>query len=233
MANQLETFRDMRRSHLRDRFKRPTRYEWPQVFGTPHGQRFNSAVVGYFVAGVFIHGEPWIVEGVLCTDPAGPPIVSRLIVEHHAARREVTGAVLRALPIAHIRDRALADLPSFAASRRLAVEAGIARVSEADAARAEHAAAEARKPRPGRRAKPDEHYERIAIRYLELLKLGRRDVLKALAAEESEREGRVIPRETIRDWVRKATRLEYLASGTPGRAKARPGRRLTSTRKET
>jgi hypothetical protein len=53
-------------------------------------------------------------------------------------------------------------------------------------------------------------------------------VLKVLAAEESERADRIIPRETIRDWVRKATRLEYLAPGSPGRAEARPGPRLSS-----
>jgi hypothetical protein len=81
-------------------------------------------------------------------------------------------------------------------------------------------------PRPGRRAKPTEHYRRIALRYLELLKQGQRHVLKALAAEESEREGRAVPRETVRDWVRKATKLGYLTPGIQGRASARPGPEL-------
>jgi hypothetical protein len=206
-------------------FENPDGREWPYVESSAYPDRSDPRVLGCFFAGDLIDGDPWIVEGILRSDPAGP-IVSRLTVEHYPAHREVTGAILRRLAIATIRNIALANLPAVAESRRIAREAGIARVSEADAAHAEHAAAEAAKPRPGRRAKPDEFYERIARRYLELLKDGRRDVLKALAAEESEREGRVIPKETVRDWVRKATRLGFLAKGKPGKAEARPGPRL-------
>jgi hypothetical protein len=70
-----------------------------------------------------------------------------------------------------------------------------------------------------RRPLAHDHYRRIALRYLEILE-ERRDVLVALAQEES------VPRETIRDWVRKATELGFLGPGTPGRAEQRPGPNL-------
>jgi acyl-CoA reductase-like NAD-dependent aldehyde dehydrogenase len=95
-------------------------------------------------------------------------------------------------------------------------EAGGWNVTVEDVERAEQAAKQATKPARGRRAKPREHYQRIALRYLDLASR-RRDVLVALADEEG------VPRETVRDWVRKATKLGFLAPGRPGRAETRRG----------
>jgi hypothetical protein len=88
------------------------------------------------------------------------------------------------------------------------------------------AAAAAQRPlNRGRHGYPDDHYRRIALRYLKLVE-ERRDVLVALAQEESEGLGRDVPRETVRDWVRRATELGFLLPGTPGRASKRPGPNL-------
>jgi hypothetical protein len=174
--------------------------------------------------------EPWQVEGLLYRCPTGPPIVGSLRVRHFpldtkALRAELTGLVLRALPLATIRDGALAGLEGSLQFLEIAGEAGWRGVALDDVERAREPVHEARKARPGRPRLSDQFLERIAIRYVELARV-RRDVLVALAAEESERAGREIPRETIRDWVRKATERRYLAPGKPGRAEARPGPRL-------
>lgn len=173
--------------------------------------------------------EPWQIEGVLFRNPKGPPIVGDLTVRHFpldkkAARVEVTGTVLRALPLGTIRDKARAGLEGIWQARDTLRDLGYIDTSES-VERAREAAQEAKKRRPGRPGHPDEYYRRIAARYLQLAKV-RGDVLVALADEESELQGRQIPRETIRDWVRKATERGYLAPGKPGRAEVRPGPKL-------
>lgn len=189
-----------------------------------------------FKAGVLValapgsQSEAWQIHGFLYRDSKGPPVVGTLTVQHFAldrnsSRAEVTGTVLRGLPLATIRDRALAGLEGILQAREAMEAVGGWNIKPDDVERARQAAREARKPRPGRPGHPNEHYRRIAIRYLELQRV-RRDVLVGLAAEESAREGRQIPRETIRDWVRKATERGYLAPGKPGRAEARPGPKL-------
>ncbi len=169
--------------------------------------------------------EPWRVDGLLYRNPKGPPIVGSVTVRHFplrkdAPRLEVTGMVLRGLPLATIRDKALAGLPGVSQARETMRGLGYGTADSVE--RAREAAAEAERRRPGRPGHSDTHYRRIAERYLEFA-LERRDVLVALAAEESALAGREIPRETIRDWVRKATQRGYLAPGKPGRAEARPG----------
>ena len=216
------------RSSFRRQFKaalaKQAETDWPLVrVRVEEGQ----AGLAQFAACVLIHSEPWLVEGTLSLDPnQGPPIVSGVQVEHFPKPdREVTGSVLR-LPLARIRDRATAQLPAVAIGRNAMADAGGWSIRPEDVAVAELAAAEAERPKRGRQAKSPEHYRRIAFRYLELLRDGKRHVLKELAAEESERLGRTVPRETVRDWVRKATRLGYLAPGTAGRADPRPGPNL-------
>jgi len=128
--------------------------------------------------------------------------------------------VLRGLPLGVIRDRALAGLRGVLLAREAMAADPSWRITDKHVEPARRAVVEAGKPKRGRPGYPEEHYRRIALRYLELLKLGHRNVLVVLAAEE----GR--PRETVRDWVRKATGLGYLAPGKPGRAEARPGPKL-------
>jgi hypothetical protein len=203
----------------------------------------RSGELARFLAGVLIAPRPdeqlraWQVEGVLCRDPNGPPLVCALEVRHfplskREPRSEVTGTILRGVPLGRIREMAFEGLAGTLEARRsMAASDLFPHVSAEDVDPAERATSETRKPRRGRRGLPDEHYRRIALRYLQLIELGRRNVLVALAEEESNRAGHPIPRETVRDWVRKATERGYLAPGKPGRAVARPGPKFK--RKET
>jgi hypothetical protein len=223
----LSAFLRLHRTRLVARFEHLGEYEWPYVAVNPRPDRDDPSFRGDFLYADVGDGDIRIATGFLRTNSEGLLIVSRLTVEHWPPDREVTGAVVRALPIATMRDLAVAKLPAVAAGRRFARDIGDEWISEPEAELAERAAAEAAKPRPGRPGNPEAHYERIAIRYLELIDGGRRDVLKALTEEESAQNGRVVPRETVRDWVRRATALGFLAPGTPGRAEPRPGPRLT------
>lgn len=150
-------------------------------------------------------------------------VVSELDVEPNVpGGGEVTGTVLRALNIAQIRQRAMDALPGVLWAREAMRRAGVFNITDADVRRARRAASlAAQQPlNRGRRGYGPNHYRRIALRYLELVSEGRRNVLVALAAEE----GR--PRETVRDWVRRATELGFLSPGKQGRAEARPGPNL-------
>jgi hypothetical protein len=197
------------------------KYEWPYVRVNTPGR---GGTLASFFAAVEIGGEPWTVEGDLRASPTGPPILSGVTVEHLRKDREVTGTVLRDIAIARLRDDAFSQFFSRAAALSVGADARVGGFTEAGAAGAERAADEAAKPR---RRRPESHYERIARRHTELANKRTRNVLQVLAEEESEREGRVVPRETIRDWVSKATELGFLAKGNRGKAVARPGPRLS------
>jgi hypothetical protein len=216
------------RSQLQAAFEKPARRSWPlvHVWLLPDSP---GAALAEFLAGAWIkptdrapREKPWLISGVLCRSDKGPPILGELGVEPAAEGAvEVTGTVLRGVPVALIRDRALGQLPTLAIGYEAMAGVGGWNVSAEDVKRAKRAAAAAAKQplNRGRRGYPHDHYRRIALRYLERLE-ERRDVLVALAQEES------VPRETIRDWVRKATELGFLARGTPGRAEKRPGPNL-------
>jgi len=223
------------RARARKTLRGDDSYEWPFVMARPL-EDLDSDAIAEFVAGDLIAPtprsapEPWQLGGVLYRDAKGPPIVGDLTVEHFRvdrklARVEVTGTVLRGLPLGSIRDSAVDQLPSIEIGRdaMAVVDPLHVRAKEVDQAR--RAAKEAGKTKPGRPGYPDEHYRRIALRYLTLVER-HRNVLVALATEESKRLGRIVPRETVRDWVRKATERGYLAPGKPGRAEARPGSKL-------
>lgn len=233
----LEQFRGYFRSRARKALKGDDTYEWPFVMARPLEDP-DSDEFAEFAAGFLSKpmpsspAEPWCVRGILCRNPKGPPIVAELIVEHFridedGARAEVTGTLLRDLSLATIRDDALAKLPWIQLGREAMAEDDSWGVTAEEVEQARRAAREAAKRKRGRPGHPDEHYRRIALRYLELVER-HRNVLVVLAAEESERLGRKVPRETVRDWVRKATEPErgYLAPGKPGRAEVRPGPNL-------
>jgi hypothetical protein len=254
-AEWLVEFQTLLRSRVRQARQGYDEHDWPVVEvrslepGSAEEPRSALAPTGglaEFVAGAMIAPsrrsprEPWQIGGILYRDETGPPLVGVLAVEHFAfspttTRLEVTGTVLRGVPLAAIRDKALADLREdreaaargIDLARRAMGTAGFYLPDQdVTGERARRTTEEASRPKRGRPRYSPERYGRIAVRYLELIDEGRRDVLVALAAEESERLGRPVPRETIRDWVRKATRLKYLAPGKPGRAESRPGPKL-------
>ena len=74
----------------------------------------------------------------------------------------------------------------------------------------------------GRKGYPDLHYQRIALKAVELFTGGERHVVKALAEEEKR------PYQTVRDWVRRARseELGFLAPVKQGRSDFRPGPNL-------
>src|SRR5207247_1096845 len=104
---------------------------------------------------------------------------------------DVTGHVLR-LPLAPIRNQAIAQL------RTQEIVWGEAHAPEDEPLRR------------GSRGYPSSHYRHLAVRYLALVGSGRRDVDKALEAEETERLGKVVKYGTIRSQLRRAVELGYL-----------------------
>ena len=176
----------------------------------------------YFAALDFVDERPWLVRGRIEVQ-GGLGRVRQLTVEPWEHDLEVTGVVLRRIGVADLRDRALAHMRD-----RVRIEEALPGLREllrpAAPLRPFVAEATARRPR-GRRGRTDAHYRDIAIAYLEVYESGvSRGILDELAA----RYGR--PRETIRDWVRRARELGFLTTGTQGRAGAEPGPRLLSER---
>lgn len=217
------------RGELEARFAQRKRYDWPEIRTWTIDDDEVREIE--FLAGHWLkptdrapREKPWLISGVLRRSKQRSWIVSELSIEPGKDNGgEVTGTLLRGINVANIREQVLGKLPAIALAREVMPE-----FSEEAAARVRSAADEAGRQslNRGRGGYPLDHYRRIAFRYLELLGAGHRKVLVELAAEESERLGRQVPRETIRDWVRKATRLGFLAPGKPGRAEPRPGRNL-------
>jgi hypothetical protein len=185
----------------------------------------DDAVFGAAFAVQLLDGEPWYVRGVLRQVSSRPPAMSRIAVEHFTdPARQPSGSVLRRLTLGAIRDEALAELVrrghAIGAMKRLTSAS-----ERADARRVGEIAAEAR-PRGPHGGYSRELYRRIAERYLELVAANRRDPINALCEEEGTK------RETMRDWIRKATRMGYLAPGQPGVAGRSPGPKLNPKSKE-
>jgi hypothetical protein len=173
------------------------------------------------------HGEPWLLRGVIRLVEGGPPILSRVSVEHFgSAAMEVTSTAIR-FPLARVRSLALARLREKRTFLEIFREAGWeVQPEEEEWARQIEREAKKLTLSPGPKGYPRNFYRRLALRHVDLVRSGRRDVLKALADEETERLSRRVPRETIRDWIRKATELEFLAPGKRGVAEERPGPKL-------
>lgn len=199
----------------------------PWVFAEPFEDPGDDAVRAAVFAVQLDNGEPWLLRGVLRLVEGGPPILSRVSVEHFgSAGVEVTSTAVR-FPLARVRGQALGRLREKRKFLEIFRDAGW-EVSPEEEKWAREIEQEAEKLvlSRGPQGYPRNFYRRLAIRHVELVKSGRRDVLKALADEESERLKRRVPRETIRDWIRKATELEFLAPGNQGVAEARPGPNL-------
>ncbi len=176
-----------------------------------------------------IDHQPWLIRGVLRGGTSGPPILSRVAIEHfHDPDREVTGTVLRDLRFGEIRDRALTRLRERA--RNLGAMSFVPEPTARAAGVAAKKAGRGAIPVGSRGAYQPEHYRHIAERYLALVESGRRDVIKALEEEEGKRLGEPVGHERMRDWVRKATKLGFLAPGSPGTVARQPGPNLVRER---
>lgn len=79
----------------------------------------------------------------------------------------------------------------------------------------------------GRRGYSDAHYETIARDYLALQREhNSRGLLDKLADHLSQKQGKELSRETVRDWVKGARKRGFLSPASPGRPGALPGSRL-------
>lgn len=162
--------------------------------------------------------EPWLIRGLLRANDAGPLTLDRVTVEHlERLAVEVTGTVLRGVPLARIRDIARSRVTTAASVREAAGDY----FGPEDVEWARKAAREASKLplRRGRTGYPREHYRRIALRAGELAD-ERRDVVVALA-EEEQRSYDAIKRQLVR-----AREFGFLPPTTQGRADFTPGPNL-------
>ena len=177
----------------------------------------------------------WIASGYLSRSVTGDLTVEELTLEpEHPGQGEVTPALLRAVSLALIVARAQAALRSAPESVELADELGISQASDVarrEAERAAKIALSVGRKKGGRPSYPDSHYEWLARQYLALYDAGvGRGIRNQLAHLASERLGRPIPTNTIRDWIRRARELGFLEGATQGRAGARPGPNLRPAR---
>jgi hypothetical protein len=205
------------------RDKRGEPPEPPWVVAKEFTDKADKQVIAAVVAIHPVAGEPWLVRGVLRTSDQAPTLV-RIAVEHFEdASVEPTSAVLHRIPVAKIRDLALAWLAPQETIAD-ALEVGWT-IKPAHKRWARRVSAEARK-KPltrGRKGYPPEHYRRIALRAVELFSEGHRDVVKRLTEEESK------PYQTVRDWIARARapELGFLEPATKqGRSDFRPGPNL-------
>lgn len=200
----------------------------PLVLAELPSEDAENDVLGAAFALQLVDGEVWLVRGVLQRVPTGPPVMKRVAVEHLIdTSRDVTGKIVREIRFGEIRDAALARLRERGPARAQLRDADPDLFTEEQVAEAQAVAVEvARHARGPRGAYTSEHYRHVARRYLALVDEGRRDVVNALCEEEAERLGEPIARERMRDWIRKATRMGFLAPGTSGVIGRQPGPNL-------
>jgi hypothetical protein len=194
----------------------------PWVIARRFADTSDDAVIASVFALHVADEEPWLVRGVLRLTAEGGLVLRRVSVEHLTDEKaEVTAKAVR-VPLAAIRDRARFYLRQSTGDSALAALEVIRPLTSAERRRARRvASAAAVEPlRRGRKGYPESHYQRIALRAVELFESGRRDVLRAL----EQQEGR--PYQTVRDWVGRARALGFLEPVTQGRTDFHPGPNL-------
>lgn len=180
--------------------------------------------------------EPWLIRAVLRATKRGPVILARVAVEHLTkGDAEVTGMVLRGVPLARIRDLAQARLGMAAYVVQMIADEPGWHVTPEEVEWARRAAREAAKLplRRGRKGYPPDHYRGVALRAIELANAERRDVIEALREEEAKRLGKYVAYDTIKRQVERARKdFGFLAPTTRGRANFQPGPNLYRKEKE-
>jgi len=168
----------------------------------------NASIVTPLVASGYVgrtDDELAIVQLTVEPDPTAPaPLNSTAL---RAVARD------SAKILAKVRARLLGDPELMDLARRFGLVTVTAEEREAAQRLAEAAAVLPRKRRGGRQRYPDDHYRRVALRYLDLQEHGvQRGILVRLAEIEG------VPRDTVRDWVHGATKRGFLTPGKQGRA---------------
>ncbi len=181
--------------------------------------------------------EPWLIRAVLRATKRGPVVLDRVAVEHlDRGDVEVTGMVLRGVPLARIRDLARTRLGTAADVVQMIADEPLSwSVTLEEVEWARRAAREAAKLplRRGRKGYPPDPYRGVALRAIELAKASRRDVVEALREEEAKRLGKYVAYDTIKRQVERARKdFGFLAPTTRGRANFTPGPNLYRKEKE-
>jgi hypothetical protein len=188
------------------------------VYADAFTDPFDEAVFASVLARQDIDSNKWLVRGVLRSAADAPPILTRVAVEHLGAPDvEVTGAIVREVNFATIRDAALAHL------RRRAQVMPLVGVAPERLHEMEQAAKRAAKARGPRGAYTTQHYYQVARHLLRLQDEGHRSTLDALSDLYAKQLGEEVHPERVRGWIKQATRLGFLAPGKPGVAARKPG----------
>jgi hypothetical protein len=198
----------------------------PFVIATPHKDKQDAAVFARFVALYLLDDVPWLVRGLLASEASGAPVVRRLALEPwHEQGPEVTTEVTHRLRVALLRDRALEQLRGKPQTLGIAERFGMGVTAE-DRQEAVDVAAKSGSKTRRKRGRPPlfgpEHYAGIARDCIALYRQGQRGIRATLAKD------RNVSEATVRDWIRRARELGFLAESKHGRADYRPGPNLTS-----
>jgi hypothetical protein len=205
-----------------------------EPFTTPD----DPSVFGRFDFIDLVGDREWRVTGLLALETGGPVVVRSLEVtpwlalqgKEPPAGHDVTSTVLRSLHIARIRDRAARELREWAVDLAAAEQVDWPVPDDEARANIDRASASAAGEvrGPGRQGFGDPFYRRLALRYLafqeerDSASRSRRGIIRDLADEFD-----LAPTQA-RDAVATARERGWLTPGSPGRAGAEPGPRLTT-----
>ena len=195
----------------------------------------HATVLARFVAFVFAPSRPmmaagWLVAGYVERRPQGDVVVRQLAIEPERDGQSVTTDVLRSVRPATIIAKVRAYLAALPAVLELEQERGLR--SEEPSALAAFAAdvRTAVEAIPATdevgRGYSDAFYERIARLALDEYHRHGRGVLARVAAKEARAGEPERPRETVKGWIREATRRGFLAPRQRGQGVFEPGWRL-------
>jgi hypothetical protein len=174
-----------------------------------------------------IQFQGWLAIGYLGHASSGRVVIKQLALEpagDSGPDLDVTGTLLRSFRPDELIARAKAQLIDTPGALDVAERLGLASPSAEERRRTEEAAVAAGKDerRRGRRGYPESHYRRVALDHLELLESG---MTRGLHKELGNRYG--VSAERMRDWVQRASELEFLTGGEKqGRAGRQAGPRL-------
>jgi hypothetical protein len=195
----------------------------PFVIATPYADDRNAAVFAHFSAIYLLDDVSWLVRGVLARNASGP-VIRRLALEAwDQDGPEVTTEVTHRLRVALLRDRALRQLreqPGVLQMAELVLGIQVPDDEQRDAAAAAEAAAQTERKRGRPPLLRPEDYAEIARECIALQ--GQRGIRATLAKEWNVSEA------TVRDRVKRARELGYLAESKHGKADYRPGPNLTA-----
>jgi hypothetical protein len=168
---------------------------------------------------------PWWIEG-RSVIVGGAVVITELKLSadsftEHAAPPRVTDDALRALPIGRLRDELGRQLATDVEADHLAEQWGFTVDASQSALRRRLVRALSRTSEGERRRLPDTFYRELALLRLSMARAGitrgvRREMATKLKVTENE----------IRDWLRTARELGYLAFSGQGSREVEPGERL-------